>query len=308
MANNGSNLGWLGGAIGGAGSLIGAGVDSWTQQKINKENYEMQKEFAQNSLQWKVADAKKAGIHPLVALNAQTYSASPSSVASGSGKSIGRGFEKFGQAIDTYIADDEDRRRLENERLALENKKLEAEINGKFSQGVGSLMSSPNGSSPNAIVTGSPDSVSSQKLKTNIDKSIKVGNGLVLQKPLGTGDFYFTFDPDSTQGQKFAEGDSYINQGFGLAHLYDQLRFGGMYKLENLARERGYLKKGEFFEPILDPAGGFFLRKTNEKWSSWIDDVWDYGKKAIDFFRGNREWYKEHRKGINDKRKKTFGF
>lgn len=306
MANNGPNLSWLGGTIGGVGSLIGAGVDSWTQQKINKENYDMQKEFAQNSLQWKMADAKKAGIHPLVALGAQTYSASPSSVASGSGKSIGRGFEKFGQAIDTYIADDEDRRRLENERLALENKKLEAEINGKFSQGVGSLMSSSSGSSPSAIVTGNPDSVSSQKLKeqTNVDKSIKVGNGLVLQKPLGNGDFYFTFDPNSTQGQKFSEdGFMMSNTLFGLAHLYDQLRFGGLEKLENLARERGYLKKGEYFHPVLDPAGGFFLRTSNEKWTSWIDDVWNFGRKGWDLvvtpfsnINKNAEIYYENRK------------
>lgn len=42
-----------------------------------KKEYKRQKEFAQMGIQWKVADARAAGIHPLFALGAQTLSYSP---------------------------------------------------------------------------------------------------------------------------------------------------------------------------------------------------------------------------------------
>lgn len=45
----------------------------------NAENVAHQKEFAQMGIQWRVEDAKKAGIHPLYALGAQTTGFTPSS-------------------------------------------------------------------------------------------------------------------------------------------------------------------------------------------------------------------------------------
>lgn len=41
------------------------------------ENARLQREFAQNSIRWKVNDAKMAGIHPTYALGAQGTSFSP---------------------------------------------------------------------------------------------------------------------------------------------------------------------------------------------------------------------------------------
>lgn len=49
------------------------------QNKINKENIELQREFAQHGISWKVDDAISAGIHPLAALGADTMSFTPSS-------------------------------------------------------------------------------------------------------------------------------------------------------------------------------------------------------------------------------------
>lgn len=51
------------------------------QNAINKENLELQREFAQHGIQWKVNDAISAGIHPLAALGADTMSFTPSSRA-----------------------------------------------------------------------------------------------------------------------------------------------------------------------------------------------------------------------------------
>lgn len=65
------------------GSVLGysaAKSGQQLQQDINRENLQNAREFAQNSIQWKVEDAKKAGIHPLAALGTQSAYA-PSSYA-----------------------------------------------------------------------------------------------------------------------------------------------------------------------------------------------------------------------------------
>ncbi|AXH77176.1 MAG: DNA pilot protein [Microviridae sp.] len=77
-----------GGFIGGIISAIHNGVFDWVNlgenrrnQRANLENarkqIEYQKEYAQNGIQWRVADAKKAGIHPLYALGANTPTYTP---------------------------------------------------------------------------------------------------------------------------------------------------------------------------------------------------------------------------------------
>lgn len=66
-------------------SFVGKGLDMWNssnntdkqiaaQKQLNAENIANQKEFAQQGIRWKVADAQAAGLHPLAALGAQTSS------------------------------------------------------------------------------------------------------------------------------------------------------------------------------------------------------------------------------------------
>lgn len=76
LVGAGSNL--LGSVLGFSASKSG----QRTQEDINRQNLASAKEFAQNSIQWKVEDAKKAGIHPLAALGTQSAYA-PSSYAGG---------------------------------------------------------------------------------------------------------------------------------------------------------------------------------------------------------------------------------
>lgn len=93
-------MGWgsaIGSAIGAVGSLIGGGIAS---NNANKQ-YEMQKEFAQNGIRWKVADAKAAGIHPLAALGAQTFSYNPVAVGD---NGISDALSQMGQGIDRAVA------------------------------------------------------------------------------------------------------------------------------------------------------------------------------------------------------------
>lgn len=94
----------VGSVIGAGGSLLGGALsDSRNQAYANamwQKNYDAQKEFAQNSIQWRVQDAKKAGIHPLYAMG-QTpgYTPSDSSYSSAYGEGVSRAMNSIGQAM-----------------------------------------------------------------------------------------------------------------------------------------------------------------------------------------------------------------
>lgn len=102
----------------GLGSLVGAGVGLWEGSK----NREMQKEFAQNGIRWKVADANAAGVHPLYALGAQTHSFSP--VTTGAGSHLAQ----MGQDIASSI----NRTRTKGEQVSAYAKSLESLTLEKF--------------------------------------------------------------------------------------------------------------------------------------------------------------------------------
>jgi len=124
-------MGWgsaIGGAIGGALGLIGAGQSQASAERLNQLNYEHQKEFAQNGIRWKVADAKAAGLHPLAALGALTASYSPSAVI---GDSPDYSFLKdMGQGIDRAM-DAKATQRERAEREQKENALFNEELKGK---------------------------------------------------------------------------------------------------------------------------------------------------------------------------------
>lgn len=79
-------------AIAAASSVIGG----LFQKSGADKQAAMQKEFAQNGIRWRVADAEKAGIHPLYALGAQVTPYSPVSVGDG-------GFAQAGQDLSRAV-------------------------------------------------------------------------------------------------------------------------------------------------------------------------------------------------------------
>lgn len=98
------------GAVGGiASSLFG----SSSQEKANKQNLQLareqlayQKELAHNQVQWRVEDAKKAGLHPLAALGVSPMSYSPVS-----GSAVGADYSGVGQSLQ-QMGQDIDRARM----------------------------------------------------------------------------------------------------------------------------------------------------------------------------------------------------
>lgn len=83
----------IGSAIGAVGSLVGGALNA----SDASAQMEMQREFAQNGVRWKVEDAKRAGIHPLAALGAQTFSYNP--VMTGD-NGVSEAMARMGQGVD----------------------------------------------------------------------------------------------------------------------------------------------------------------------------------------------------------------
>lgn len=152
----------LGAIIGAGASLASSLLGKSSSEKSAKQNIKLQKEFAQNSIQWKTADAKKAGIHPLAALGAQTHSFSPVSVGSDytglaqAGQDLGRAIDATRTKPARLDAHTGEIQRLTVQRMGLENELLASKI-AKVKQ-AGSPPPMPTGN-PNAdLIPGQGDS------------------------------------------------------------------------------------------------------------------------------------------------------
>jgi len=101
-----------------------------------KEQYQHQKEFAQHGIQWKVEDAKEAGIHPLYALGANTTSYAPVAVGNtnplsglaDAGQDISRAVDVTRSASGKVDAFTKTSQALSLQRMGLENELLGAQL------------------------------------------------------------------------------------------------------------------------------------------------------------------------------------
>lgn len=134
----------IGELISAGSKLIGGIVGQKAQDRQMAKNRALQKEFAQRGIQWKVADAKAAGLHPLAALGAQT--SSPAVQVGGS--PLGDSLASMGQDISRAVAQGtpvakrnqqfvEATQALQLERGSLENQLLKAQINKLNMPGTG---------------------------------------------------------------------------------------------------------------------------------------------------------------------------
>lgn len=102
----------LGAIIGAGASLLGGMLNRSSAEDAQRENArvqaeqaeknrQMQLQFAQEGIRWKVDDARAAGIHPLYALGANTVSYAPVSVGQSyaGDTSLGSGVASAGQDI-----------------------------------------------------------------------------------------------------------------------------------------------------------------------------------------------------------------
>lgn len=121
------------------GSLAGSVVSGLFGNKQAKDNIKYQKQFAQHGIQWKTEDAKRAGIHPLAALGAQTHSFSP--VQGGDWSGLAKAGQDIGRAMEAPKSDEQrvkgydmEVRRLALDRSRLENDVLRADLASKLAK------------------------------------------------------------------------------------------------------------------------------------------------------------------------------
>lgn len=120
-ALSGGSSNWLplagsvaGGAISALGGAYAANRSSQIASNLNVLNYKQAKEFAQNQIQWRVLDAKRAGLHPLAALGVSPIAAPPSAIG-GDVSGLGQGLSEMGQNISRSIDAFQSRRERDQE-------------------------------------------------------------------------------------------------------------------------------------------------------------------------------------------------
>ncbi len=104
-------------------NLLGAHVSSKAEKKMAAKERDLQREFAQHGLSWKVADAEAAGVHPLYALGAATQGYKPLSV--GTAGTMGRGIQQAGQSFQRGVDKMMQRRLSDQQELQLEGQRLD---------------------------------------------------------------------------------------------------------------------------------------------------------------------------------------
>lgn len=149
----GGGLGFLvggpAGAVvgGGLGGGIGSGIESNQANKTAQGYYNSQMSFAQqqaqfnqdyvkNAMQWRVEDAKKAGVHPMAALGFSSPSYSAVSAPSAPGYAMGNSIDplEFGQSLNYAATKGKDKQQqadmvnLQVEGLMLDNEYKRAQI------------------------------------------------------------------------------------------------------------------------------------------------------------------------------------
>lgn len=100
----------IGALIGAASSLIGGSMASKAQKEANEmmladkeKDRALQREFAQTGIQWKVSDAKAAGLHPIFAMGGSGATYTPSSIAITPATGMADGVSRMGQDIGRAI-------------------------------------------------------------------------------------------------------------------------------------------------------------------------------------------------------------
>lgn len=114
-----------------AAPIAGGVLSEVFRGKASKKEYRRQKEFAQNSVAWRVADAEASGIHPLFALGMQGSSYAPQTIGndfSSVGQDVGRAFGAMATGREKGNAFNLAVQKLTLQKLGLENEFLAAQI------------------------------------------------------------------------------------------------------------------------------------------------------------------------------------
>lgn len=181
----------IGSLISAGASLLGGLFSGQRQEETNQamlrdkeQDRAMQREFAQNTIQWKSEDAKKAGINPYYALGASTTSYAPSAVGLGSDGGVGKGLTDASQDIGRAVAATADNggkddaftvatKKLALEKGALENQLLASQV--RKNNQTGQKIAAPSGAAQ--LIDGQP----ATELTTPAGAAVKIDD--IKQQP-----------------------------------------------------------------------------------------------------------------------------
>lgn len=148
-----------GASIGGIVSSVSNGIFDWVNlfhnRKMQKQNLALmqkqidyQKEYAQNGIQWRVADAKKAGLHPLYALGANTPTYTPVDMTQDTN------LPNIRNPYESYQIGEMQAAQIENAQL--QNELLRSQINALDAETMSNVSSNASGQNDLSIETSSP--------------------------------------------------------------------------------------------------------------------------------------------------------
>lgn len=163
-------------ALPGIGGIVGGIAGAISSRKTAKENIQLQKDFAQQGIRWKVADATAAGIHPLYALGAQTHSFAPNPVGNDFG-TIGQNIGSAVQAMATP-AQKNDAFAKTVEGLTVEKMGLENEVLRSQLRLVSQPASGPGMPVQDRMIPGQGNTPSGEVMKTGFGLSLRTEPGV----------------------------------------------------------------------------------------------------------------------------------
>lgn len=248
------------GFIGGLASLIPGGLNAignimgTSERRKNKEqdmahqefqrqsDVNMQYDFAKNQIQWRAADAKAAGIHPLAALGASTHSPSPTMIGGGGSMGHGPGMAEtlantLGQNVDRAVMAAASKGQKEMMDINLSNARIDNEM--KQMELNSRRRSLENTSGQGQIVNKPSEKISSMKGQ----KHVQAGSINMIQYADGPGGLIVPVL--SEQGKErledspqetLVQGQSLVGPTFG-GRLSKSLT-------RKLLKDRGLLKQG----------------------------------------------------------------
>lgn len=121
----------IGAGISAIGSLFGGRKSQKSAESQARRQEQLQREFAQHGIRWRVEDAKAAGLHPLYALGAQTPQYSPVLASDSMGPAIADAGQSIGRAVAATSTAAEKRVQELNIR-ALENQVEEGDLRNQW--------------------------------------------------------------------------------------------------------------------------------------------------------------------------------
>lgn len=153
-----------------AADLLGDYMQKESNEKIARNQENLQREFAQHGIRWKVEDAKAAGLHPLYAIGASTPSYTPITVGETT-----NAFHRMGQGIRNAAA----ATMSPEERQVHELTLAETQSRIKQNDAIANYYNSE-------AARSAQQAVSQKPIPTSVDKTSIKPNSRTIHAPAGT--------------------------------------------------------------------------------------------------------------------------